>query len=205
MGVGFYGNSETNDGVYQLTYSLYNANHTLAGVDSLVSTNIATLTKKNTLRLFLTPWPTLVLTDFSWSVSIVLQTLLSKFTPSKGSNITSFPSPQIVLNFLPKLSFQPNLSQKVPISSSVACSCEIVFFFGQSSVLKFHRIPTECMIHFLTSLCNSKDTAEDICSYVQPLNVSGKMWMTRGVSVCVRKCTHTLVWFCYMEWLEKIP
>lgn len=36
MGVGFYGNSETNDGVYQLTYSLYNANHSLGGVDSLV-------------------------------------------------------------------------------------------------------------------------------------------------------------------------
>ncbi|KAK5598873.1 Protein tweety 2-like [Crenichthys baileyi] len=37
VGVGFYGNSETNDGVYQLTYSLYNANHTLGGVDSLVT------------------------------------------------------------------------------------------------------------------------------------------------------------------------
>uniref|UniRef100_A0AAX7VQC1 Protein tweety homolog n=1 Tax=Astatotilapia calliptera TaxID=8154 RepID=A0AAX7VQC1_ASTCA len=37
VGVGFYGNSETNDGVYQMTYSLYNANHTLGGVDSLVS------------------------------------------------------------------------------------------------------------------------------------------------------------------------
>ena len=36
VGVGFYGNSETNDGVYQLTYSLYNANHTLGGVDNLV-------------------------------------------------------------------------------------------------------------------------------------------------------------------------
>lgn len=36
MGVGFYGNSEANDGVYQLTYSFYNANHTLGGVDSLV-------------------------------------------------------------------------------------------------------------------------------------------------------------------------
>uniref|UniRef100_A0AAR2JL87 Protein tweety homolog n=1 Tax=Pygocentrus nattereri TaxID=42514 RepID=A0AAR2JL87_PYGNA len=36
VGVGFYGNSETNDGVYQLTYSLYNANHTLAGVENLV-------------------------------------------------------------------------------------------------------------------------------------------------------------------------
>lgn len=36
VGVGFYGNSETNDGVYQLTYSFYNANHTLGGVDSLV-------------------------------------------------------------------------------------------------------------------------------------------------------------------------
>lgn len=36
VGVGFYGNSETNDGVYQLTYSVYNANHSLGGVDSLV-------------------------------------------------------------------------------------------------------------------------------------------------------------------------
>ncbi|CAH2291473.1 tweety homolog 2 [Pelobates cultripes] len=35
VGIGFYGNSETNDGVYQLTYSLDNANHTLAGIDSL--------------------------------------------------------------------------------------------------------------------------------------------------------------------------
>uniref|UniRef100_A0A8B9H9W0 Protein tweety homolog n=1 Tax=Astyanax mexicanus TaxID=7994 RepID=A0A8B9H9W0_ASTMX len=37
VGVGFYGNSETNDGVYQLTYSLYNANHTLSGVENLVT------------------------------------------------------------------------------------------------------------------------------------------------------------------------
>ncbi|XP_041861521.1 protein tweety homolog 2-like [Melanotaenia boesemani] len=37
VGVGFYGNSETNDGVYQLTYSLYNANHTLSGINSLVA------------------------------------------------------------------------------------------------------------------------------------------------------------------------
>ncbi|KAM9296783.1 protein tweety homolog 2 [Gastrophryne carolinensis] len=37
VGVGFYGNSETNDGIYQLTYSLDDANHTLAGIDTLVS------------------------------------------------------------------------------------------------------------------------------------------------------------------------
>uniref|UniRef100_A0A3P8S1V2 Protein tweety homolog n=1 Tax=Amphiprion percula TaxID=161767 RepID=A0A3P8S1V2_AMPPE len=37
VGVGFYGNSETNDGVYQLTYSLYNANHTLGGINNLIS------------------------------------------------------------------------------------------------------------------------------------------------------------------------
>ncbi|KAG8541898.1 hypothetical protein GDO81_028034, partial [Engystomops pustulosus] len=37
VGIGFYGNSETNDGVYQLTYSLDDANHTLAGIDTLVS------------------------------------------------------------------------------------------------------------------------------------------------------------------------
>ncbi|KAI5618717.1 protein tweety-like 2 isoform X3, partial [Silurus asotus] len=39
VGVGFYGNSETNDGVYQLTYSLYNTNHTLVGAENLVRTN----------------------------------------------------------------------------------------------------------------------------------------------------------------------
>lgn len=36
MGVGFYGNSETSDGVYQLIYSLDDANHTLSGIDALV-------------------------------------------------------------------------------------------------------------------------------------------------------------------------
>ncbi|KAI4903788.1 hypothetical protein NFI96_016463 [Prochilodus magdalenae] len=41
VGVGFYGNSETNDGVYQLTYSLYNANHTLGGIDSLWDVHVA--------------------------------------------------------------------------------------------------------------------------------------------------------------------
>ncbi|XP_061031242.1 protein tweety homolog 2 isoform X5 [Eubalaena glacialis] len=37
VGVGFYGNSEANDGVYQLIYSLHNANHTFSGIDVLVS------------------------------------------------------------------------------------------------------------------------------------------------------------------------
>ncbi|XP_053424400.1 protein tweety homolog 2 isoform X1 [Nycticebus coucang] len=36
VGVGFYGNSETNDGVYQLIYSLDDANHTFSGIDTLV-------------------------------------------------------------------------------------------------------------------------------------------------------------------------
>uniref|UniRef100_A0A3B3Z9J5 Protein tweety homolog n=1 Tax=Periophthalmus magnuspinnatus TaxID=409849 RepID=A0A3B3Z9J5_9GOBI len=43
VGVGFYGNSETNDGVYQVTYSMYNANHTLGGVQSLVTGTMASL------------------------------------------------------------------------------------------------------------------------------------------------------------------
>ncbi|XP_074827114.1 protein tweety homolog 2 isoform X2 [Natator depressus] len=37
VGIGFYGNSETNDGVYQLIYAIDNANHTLSGIDTLVS------------------------------------------------------------------------------------------------------------------------------------------------------------------------
>lgn len=36
VGVGFYGNSEANDGVYQLLYALDHANHTLTSIDSLV-------------------------------------------------------------------------------------------------------------------------------------------------------------------------
>ncbi|KAG8140465.1 hypothetical protein E2320_003156, partial [Naja naja] len=43
IGIGFYGNSETNDGVYQVTYSLLNANHTLSSIDSLVSETVALL------------------------------------------------------------------------------------------------------------------------------------------------------------------
>ncbi|KAL1764029.1 tweety-like 2, partial [Sigmodon hispidus] len=39
VGVGFYGNSETSDGVHQLIYSLDNANHTFSGIDELVSGN----------------------------------------------------------------------------------------------------------------------------------------------------------------------
>lgn len=37
IGVGFYGNSEANDGMYQLTSSLLTANYTLASIDLLVS------------------------------------------------------------------------------------------------------------------------------------------------------------------------
>nr|XP_019596009.1 PREDICTED: protein tweety homolog 2 isoform X2 [Rhinolophus sinicus] len=37
VGVGFYGNSEANDGVYQLIYSVENANHTFSAIDALVS------------------------------------------------------------------------------------------------------------------------------------------------------------------------
>ncbi|XP_036263553.1 protein tweety homolog 2 isoform X2 [Pipistrellus kuhlii] len=43
VGVGFYGNSETNDGVYQLIYSLENANHTFSGIDALVSGTTQTM------------------------------------------------------------------------------------------------------------------------------------------------------------------
>nr|XP_023684928.1 protein tweety homolog 2-like isoform X1 [Paramormyrops kingsleyae] len=43
VGVGFYGNSEANDGVYQLTHSLYQANHTLDGIDRLVTGTVSGL------------------------------------------------------------------------------------------------------------------------------------------------------------------
>ncbi|NXT63252.1 TTYH2 protein, partial [Chaetops frenatus] len=37
VGIGFYGNSETNDGVFQLLYALDHANQTLTAIDSLVA------------------------------------------------------------------------------------------------------------------------------------------------------------------------
>lgn len=37
IGIGFYGNSEAHDGMYQLTSSLLTANYTLASIDLLVS------------------------------------------------------------------------------------------------------------------------------------------------------------------------
>ncbi|KAJ7989947.1 hypothetical protein DPEC_G00309760 [Dallia pectoralis] len=43
VGVGFYGNSETNDGVYQLTYSLHNANQTLDGINDLVTSSLVSM------------------------------------------------------------------------------------------------------------------------------------------------------------------
>ncbi|XP_058232200.1 protein tweety homolog 2-like isoform X2 [Hemibagrus wyckioides] len=43
VGVGFYGNSETNDGIYQMTYSLYNTNNTLAGIDSQVAGSLSNM------------------------------------------------------------------------------------------------------------------------------------------------------------------
>ncbi|KAF3839662.1 hypothetical protein F7725_018379 [Dissostichus mawsoni] len=38
IGIGFYGNSEANDGMYQLTSSLLTANYTLASIDLLLQT-----------------------------------------------------------------------------------------------------------------------------------------------------------------------
>ncbi|XP_012588442.1 PREDICTED: protein tweety homolog 2 [Condylura cristata] len=44
VGAGFYGNSETNDGVHQLLYALGNANHTFSAMDALVSETTQTMT-----------------------------------------------------------------------------------------------------------------------------------------------------------------
>ncbi|MBN3315739.1 TTYH1 protein, partial [Atractosteus spatula] len=43
IGIGFYGNSEANDGISQVTYSLATANHTLASIKFLVSETVSLL------------------------------------------------------------------------------------------------------------------------------------------------------------------
>ncbi|KAI4873562.1 hypothetical protein NFI96_026260 [Prochilodus magdalenae] len=67
IGVGFYGNSEANDGMYQLTSSLLTANYTLASIDLLLQMPIS-----SPLPYFIYPPPTQV-----WDTVAVLQRSVS--------------------------------------------------------------------------------------------------------------------------------
>uniref|UniRef100_A0A3B3SN51 Protein tweety homolog n=1 Tax=Paramormyrops kingsleyae TaxID=1676925 RepID=A0A3B3SN51_9TELE len=86
IGIGFYGNSEANDGMYQLTSSLLTANYTLGSINLLVSDTIAGLQLSvsgplTTLEeLFSTSMPFLVSTRTCRRLSETVVTALSSLT-----------------------------------------------------------------------------------------------------------------------------
>ncbi|XP_030640844.1 protein tweety homolog 1 [Chanos chanos] len=91
IGVGFYGNSEANDGMYQLTSSLLTANYTLTSIDLLVSDTVAGLQQSVTgsltsmEELFGSSKPALVSTRSCRRLSERVALLLSSLTLGRGA------------------------------------------------------------------------------------------------------------------------
>ncbi|GAA6093140.1 protein tweety homolog 1 isoform X1 [Tachysurus ichikawai] len=95
IGFGFYGNSEANDGMYQLTSSLLTANHTLASIDMLVSDTVTALQQSisgpltSLENVFGGNKPALVSTRSCRRLSERVMSLLSSLTLGKGlSSVT---------------------------------------------------------------------------------------------------------------------
>ncbi|XP_036824285.1 protein tweety homolog 1 isoform X1 [Oncorhynchus mykiss] len=92
IGVGFYGNSEANDGIYQLTSSLLTANYTLASIDLLVSDTISGLQQSiagplTTMEeLFTGSKPYLVSTRNCRRLSENVVSLLTSLTMARSSD-----------------------------------------------------------------------------------------------------------------------
>ncbi|XP_058245702.1 protein tweety homolog 1 isoform X2 [Hemibagrus wyckioides] len=96
IGFGFYGNSEANDGMYQLTSSLLTANHTLFSIDMLVSDTVTALRQSISSPLtslenvFGTNRPALVSTRSCRRLSERVMSLLSSLTLGKGLSSVNF-------------------------------------------------------------------------------------------------------------------
>ncbi|XP_026795832.2 protein tweety homolog 1 isoform X4 [Pangasianodon hypophthalmus] len=126
IGFGFYGNSEANDGMYQLTSSLLTANHTLASVDMLVSDTITALQQSisgpltSLENVFGGNKPALVSTRSCRRLSERVISLLSSLTLGKGlSSITTNASDGMVGVVTPVL---PSIPQAVTSSSNSAAA-----------------------------------------------------------------------------------
>ncbi|KAK3571954.1 hypothetical protein QTP86_020501 [Hemibagrus guttatus] len=124
IGFGFYGNSEANDGMYQLTSSLLTANHTLFSIDMLVSDTITAL--RQTISGPLTSLenvfggnkPALVSTRSCRRLSERVMALLSSLTLGKGLSSVTFNASDGMLGVVtPAL---PSMSQAVTSSSNSA-------------------------------------------------------------------------------------
>ncbi|XP_052434338.1 protein tweety homolog 1 isoform X2 [Carassius gibelio] len=90
IGIGFYGNSEANDGMYQLTSSLLTANYTLASIDLLVSDTVVGLQQSvsgpltSMEEVFSGHKPALVPTRSCRRLSERVVSLLSNLTLGRG-------------------------------------------------------------------------------------------------------------------------
>ncbi|XP_016420754.1 protein tweety homolog 1-like [Sinocyclocheilus rhinocerous] len=90
IGIGFYGNSEANDGMYQLTSSLLTANYTLASIDLLVSDTVVGLQQSvsgpltSMEEVFGGHKPALVPTRSCRRLSERVMSLLSNLTLGRG-------------------------------------------------------------------------------------------------------------------------
>uniref|UniRef100_A0A667XQM5 Protein tweety homolog n=1 Tax=Myripristis murdjan TaxID=586833 RepID=A0A667XQM5_9TELE len=94
IGIGFYGNSEANDGMYQLTSSLLTANYTLASIDLLVNTitglQLSISGPLTTMEeLFTGSKPFLVSTRNCRRLSENVVNLLSSISLARSSNMVS--------------------------------------------------------------------------------------------------------------------
>ncbi|XP_035386362.1 protein tweety homolog 1 isoform X2 [Electrophorus electricus] len=95
IGIGFYGNSEANDGMYQLTSSLLTANYTLASINLLVSDTVAGLQQSvlgpltSLEEVFGGSKPALVSTRSCRRLSERVASLLSSITLSKGLSFST--------------------------------------------------------------------------------------------------------------------
>ncbi|KPP74643.1 Protein tweety-like, partial [Scleropages formosus] len=95
IGIGFYGNSEANDGMYQLTSSLLTANYTLASVNHLVLDTVTGLQLSITgplttmEELFSSSMPFLVSTRTCRRLSETVVALLSSLTLGRPSGVPS--------------------------------------------------------------------------------------------------------------------
>ncbi|XP_060776502.1 protein tweety homolog 1 isoform X2 [Neoarius graeffei] len=124
IGFGFYGNSEANDGMYQLTSSLLTANHTLASIDMLVSDTVTALRQSisgpltSLENVFGGNKPALVSTRSCRRLSEHVMSLLSSLTLGKGlSSISTNASDGMVGVVTPVL---PSVPQAVTSSSNSA-------------------------------------------------------------------------------------
>ncbi|XP_023685896.1 protein tweety homolog 1 isoform X1 [Paramormyrops kingsleyae] len=128
IGIGFYGNSEANDGMYQLTSSLLTANYTLGSINLLVSDTIAGLQLSvsgplTTLEeLFSTSMPFLVSTRTCRRLSETVVTALSSLTLGPPPKIPPLRSRGIngssMLTPLPPTLMPPSLAPPPTIPAS---------------------------------------------------------------------------------------